>query len=322
MSDIDQSILDAMTEEERAALLDDDDTDDAIVVMPGDEGADDDGETDEGAGDDNSDEEKDEKAALDDANKAEADAATADTAKKQEQEQDQQDPPKPLFRAEVPADLADKYAAIDTKEEELLAKFEDGDMTTREYNAELRKLNDERNDLKWLERKAELSQETLQQQQETLQQQQEKVWLSTVQAFLPDHPVISESEENWNSFDQVLRTVTAVRINAGQPYGKAELDRAYKIWADERGIEVKAAAAKEPAPTAKAPAAKAPAAKDEQKKELPPTLAKVPAASNEDTDDGKYAALERLADKDPQAYQEAIAKMSASEYEQYTKFTG
>jgi len=315
MSDIDQSILDAMTEEERAALLDDDDSDDALVVIPGEEGADDDGEADEGEGDDNSDEEKDEKAALDDANKAEADAATADTAKKQEQEQDRQEQAKPLFRAEVPADIADKYAAIDTKEEELIAKFEDGDMTTREYNAELRKLNKERNDLEWLERKAELS-------QETAQQQLEDTWLTTVKAFLPDHPAISENEENWNSFDQVLRTVTAVRINAGQAYGKAELERAYKIWADERGIEVKAPAAKATDPAAKASAAKAPAAKDEQKKELPPTLAKVPAASNEDTDDGKYAALERLADKDPQAYQEAIAKMSAAEYEAYTKFQG
>ena len=306
MSDIDQSILDAMTEEERAALLDDDDSDDAIVVLPGDEAADDDEQDGDQSGDD---EEADKKAEPDaDTNQPADDNLTDETAKAPEQ----QDQPKPLFRAELPADLADKYAAIDTKEEELIAKFEDGDMTTREYNAELRKLNKERNDLEWLERKAELS-------QETAQQQQEDTWLTTVKAFLPEHPAISESEENWSSFDQVLRTVTAVRINAGQAYGKAELERAYKIWADERGIEVKAPAAKEPD---QKPAAKAPAAKNEQKKELPPTLAKVPAASNEDTDDGKYAALERLADKDPQAYQEAIAKMSAAEYEQYTKFTG
>lgn len=301
MSDIDQSILDAMTEEERAALLDDDDSDDAIVVMPGDEGADDDDEDGEGAADDG-DDKADKKAEPGaDNNQSADDNLAAEAAEENEQA-------KPLFRAEVPADIADKYAAIDTKEEELIAKFEDGDMTTREYNAELRKLNKERNDLEWLERKAELS-------QETAQQQLEDTWLTTVKAFLPDHPAISENEENWNSFDQVLRTVTAVRINAGQAYGKAELERAYKIWADERGIEVKA-------PAAKASAAKAPAAKDEQKKELPPTLAKVPAASNEDTDDGKYAALERLADKDPQAYQEAIAKMSAAEYEAYTKFQG
>lgn len=315
MSDIDQSILDAMTEEERAALLDDDDSDDAIVVMPSDEGADDGAETDEGAANDNSDKEKDEKAALDDANKAEADAATAETAKKQDQEQDRQDPPKPLFRAEVPADITEKYTAIDTKEEELIAKFDEGDMTTREYNAELRKLNEERNDLKWLERKAELSKETLQQQQESLKQEQDQAWYATARAFADENPVLEQSEENWNSFDQVVRTVTAVRIAAGQPFGRAELERAYKIWADERGIEAKAPAAKEPA-------AKAPAAKNEQKKELPPTLAKVPAASNEDTDDGKFAALERLMETDPQKYQDAIAKMSSTEYDAYTKFSG
>lgn len=297
MDPIDESILNAMTEEERAALLDDDDSDDAIVVLPGDEDADDD--DDDQSGDD---EEADNKAEAD-ANQP-ADDNLADEAAKEP------DQPKPLFRAELPADLADKYAALDTKEEELIAKFDDGDMTTREYNAELRKLNEERNDLKWLERKAELS-------QETAQQQQQDVWVSTVEAFLPDHPVISESEENWNSFDQVLRTVTAVRINAGQPYGKAELERAYKIWADERGISAKAPAAKDPEP-----AAKAPAAKNKQEKELPPTLAKVPAASNEDTDDGKYAALDRLMDKDPQAYQAAIAKMSQSELDAYTKFSG
>lgn len=311
MSDIDQSILDAMTEAEREALLDDDDSDEAIVVLPGDEAADDDEQDDDQSGDD---EEADKKAEPDaDTNQSADDNSADETAKAPEQ----QDQPKPLFRAELPADLADKYAALDTKEEELIAKFDEGDMTTREYNAELRKLNEERNDLKWLERKAELSQETLQQQQETLKEEQDRIWFATARTFADENPVIEQNEENWNSFDQVVRVVTAVQQAAGKPIGRPELERAFKIWADERGIDAKAPAAKDPEP-----AAKAPAAKNEQKKELPPTLAKVPAASNEDTDDGKFAALERLMDKDPQAYQAAIAKMSPSEYDAYTKFSG
>ena len=52
--------------------------------------------------------------------------------------------------------------------------------------------------------------------------------------------------------------------------------------------------------------------------DIPPTLAKVPAAAPEDTDDGKFAALDRMADSDPQKYQETIARMSADEYDAYS----
>ncbi|WP_313824084.1 hypothetical protein [Leclercia sp.] len=224
---------------------------------------------------------------------------------KQEQQPEAQ-APQPLFKSVATEELKAKYTDIDNRENELVEKFEEGDLTTREYNAQLRALNKERGDLEWQERKAELN-------RESVELEVQRQWEADVNAFLPNHPEIRDVEENWNSFNTVLLQVTGASAAQGKGYGAAELDRAYRIWADERGI-----VAKEPAP-----------AKQEQKPEpekakakpldIPPSLAKVPAAAPEDTDDGKFAALDRMAESDPQKYQETIARMSADEYDAYTR---
>ena len=52
---------------------------------------------------------------------------------------------------------------------------------------------------------------------------------------------------------------------------------------------------------------------------VPPTLGKVPASAATDTDDGKFAHLDRLADSDPLAYETAVAKMSAAQRDEYMR---
>lgn len=223
---------------------------------------------------------------------------------KQEQAPESQ-APQTLFKSVDIEGLEAKYTDIDNRENELVEKFEEGDLTTREYNAQLRALNKERSALERQEYKAELN-------RENLELEVQRKWEADVHAFLPKHPEIRDVEENWNSFNTVLIQVTSASAAQGKGYGAAELERAYRIWADERGIVVK-----EPEP-----------AKQEQKPEpektkpkpldIPPSLAKVPAAAPEDTDDGKFAALDRMAESDPQKYQETIARMSADEYDAYS----
>ena len=55
------------------------------------------------------------------------------------------------------------------------------------------------------------------------------------------------------------------------------------------------------------------------KREIPqvPSLANVPAADVDQPGDDKFAMLDRLADKDPVAYERALDKLSEAEREEY-----
>lgn len=304
MADIDESILANLTEEERAALeAPDSDSEhqevDLEQVAAQQQQQEEEQDTDP---DKKPDPEKD--------GKPEEQQQEEQQAEQEQQKAQQPEAaaPQPVFKPVATEELKTKYDDIDKREEELIEKFEEGELTTREYNAQLRALNKERGDLDWLQRKDELN-------RESVEQLVMRQWNADINAFLPDHPEISENEENWNSFDVVLRQVTAVRMAEGKPYGTPELERAYRIWADERGIAPTKPAKEEP----KQEQAAQQQPKQQQKAlDIPPTLAKVPAAAPEDTDDGKFAALDRLAESDPQKYQETIARMSADEYDAYS----
>lgn len=209
--------------------------------------------------------------------------------------------PVPLIRAEVPADIEAQKTAIETQRDEIAQKFEDGDMTAREFQAENRKLDKQDNDLDWLVRKAELS-------AETTQAQTEATWYKSTSDFLADHPEIMKNELVYNAFDAVVRKVTGDKANHGLSDRK-QLEKAHAEWAEALGITVD--------PAAKPAADKKPAAAAKGKRDLPPNLGTVPAATASETDDGKYAALDRLIETDPLAYEAALAKMSPAESDAY-----
>lgn len=302
MADIDESILANLTEEERAALDAPDSDSEHQEVDLEQVAAQQQQQQDEQQNDGQEKKETPE-------GEGKPEEQQQEEQKPEQQEQQQEAPaPQPVFKPVATEELKAKYDDLDKRENELIEKFEEGELTTREYNAQLRDINKERGDLDWQQRKDELN-------RESVEQQVERQWVTDVKAFLPNHPAISESEENWQSFDKVLRLVTAARQAEGKPYGTPELERAYRIWSDEQGIKAPAPA-KEEAKQDQQPAQQ----QKQQPKplDIPPSLAKVPAAAPEDTDDGKFAALDRLADSDPQKYQESIARMSADEYAAYS----
>ncbi|NTE96695.1 hypothetical protein [Agrobacterium tumefaciens] len=213
----------------------------------------------------------------------------------------------PLISSNVPEDVQAQLDKINTDRDALSDKFEDGDLTSKEYSAELRKLNKQESDLEWQVRKAELSNET--QHNQALQR-----WYGSVNEFMADHPNIQKSEVLWQAFDGVVKKVTADTANQGLT-DRQQLDKAYGILAKELGLKVDPAPATDPkaATQGKAPAKPA----KEGKREIPPTLGTVPAADTSTTDDGKYAHLDRLMESDPLAFEAALAKMSPAESEAY-----
>lgn len=307
MADIDESILANLTEEERAALeAPDSDSEHQEVDL------------DQVAAQQQQQEEQD----ADPDKKPDPEKDGKQEEQQQEEQQDQQEQqkaqqpeapvPQPVFKPVATEELKAKYDDIDKREEELIEKFEEGELTTREYNAQLRELNKERGDLDWQQRKDELN-------RESVEQQIERQWQADVKAFAERHPEIYASEEDFKALDILVQSITKAKAEQGLRYGEADLERAYRIWADERGIAPPKPANEDPKQEQAAQQQQQQPKQQQKALDIPPTLAKVPAAAPEDTDDGKFAALDRMADSDPQKYQETIARMSADEYDAYTR---
>lgn len=274
--------LAALTDEEREGLLDEDLLDDE---PEGDEDdSDDAGKPAADAGADDAD-----AAGRDDG--ANPDDGTADA----QPEAEASNAPA-LIKSELPADLDAKLADIDKREDELSEKFEDGELTTAEYRAELRKLTGERGEIEKAQLKHSLA-------EDFNQAQLEANWNRDCEQFLAKHPEVKASQLRMDAFDTVVRKITAETMTTGKAPGMADLQKAYAEWSEQLGIQSK------------------PAAKDarqgKQSRELPPTLANVPAAEMQDTADGKWAQLDRLMDTDPLAYEAALAKMSEADQDAY-----
>ena len=312
-----------LTEEERAGLEDDDlvdegeETNDDDDDTGSDDGADDDDAGDDDAGDDDQGDdkgtEKQDDAAGDDEQAGRDDGADADQPAATSQQV-------PLIRGDLPADfdeqmktITDRRAEIRTERRALTDKYEDGDLTSKEYHDaldkledELGSLNDKRTDLQWQANKAKLA-------QETNQAQMEARWYATVDTFLGEHPEITRNQTLIDVYDKIVNRVTAETIADGKEPGLADLQKAYKQWTEDLGVEPQK-------PTKDQ--AKQPGKQEQQQKKpqrnVPPTLGKVPAADVTDTDDGKYAYLDRLAESDPLKYEAAIAKLSDAEFDEYS----
>lgn len=277
-----------LTDEERAGYLDNEDED-------ADQDTDDDDTDADGKADDKGDENG---ADNDDSQDAGADSNTQGDDKDGESEDKLDDTikPTPLFKAELPADIEAKRTALDTQEDDLVKKFDEGDITFAEYNKELRSLNRERADLDRAELKAELA-------KEAQQSQVEQTWQTTANTFVAEHPLISKNETTWSSFDAIVRRVTAETMQKGEQPGRRDLEKAYKQWTEDLGISDAGTEKLQP--------------KQKKQNVVPPNLGKVPAATANDTDDGKYAHLDRLAESDPLAFEAALAKMSDAQRDEY-----
>lgn len=294
---IDTEIDDGLTEEERAALEDGENTanagegdgegdgatgegDNADGEGEGEDAGDGDGAGEEGAGD-----------------AGDGAAATGDdegATGKQGLEASA-----PILVVNAPEDADSKLTDIATKKEELLAKFDDGDITTKEYQAELDALNKQEREIEWGVEKAKLA-------SEMEAQRQANDWKATVDNFIRENPRYSpeKAPSMYQLLDIEVRRVAGTdefKNRSDSAAGREILAKAHENIAKDLGFE------------AKPNKQKAPGAKPN----LPPNLANVPAADTNDTNGGKYAVLDRMASSDPIAYEEALMKLPEAERNAY-----
>lgn len=278
--------LEFLTEEERAALMGDEAED--TVENDAEDGADDDGDAESDAGTPETD----------------ATGERPDPGAKADDDVEADEPKVaplvPLIKGEAVADATAKLDEIKTRRADLAQKFDDGELSAREYSTHLEALDEERDALREAIFKDKLA-------KEMAEQQSQQVWEASVKDFIGDHPEIARNELTWSSFDTVVRKVTADPANSRLSYAK-QLQKAHDLWTDQLGI-------KSVRPVTGQADTKL--AKTERK--VPITLAKVPAATVNDTDDGKYAALDRLAESDPDAYEARLSRMSQTEIDEYER---
>ncbi|ASV44776.1 hypothetical protein PP899_gp16 [Agrobacterium phage Atu_ph08] len=324
--------LEMLTEEEREGLLDDDTVDEGLEDGDDDAGeeaaaaADD--KAGEGAGEEGKD--KPDDAAGDDddvagANEADAAAAAAAKAKQDADAKAATDAAaaesaaaaggadnnaaagtaadaKPLEGDKRPSWILDpkvpeQIDALEKQKDELTDKFDDGEFTGKEYRAELRKIDAQLEGLKTQRLAAEIGKTNAVQHYFDV----------TVPDFLAKH---TEYEKGSILHAMLEAEVKKLQVQSQNPLNPAILERAHENLTAQvtKAYGVKSGAQNKKTETKAAGTAR----------EVPPTLGTVPAAdSNDDTDDGEFAWLDRLANKDVEQYEQELAKLPDEKRERY-----
>lgn len=286
-------IDDGLTDEERAALAEEDGSGaDETTTTDADDGTGgDDGKGSESAEDPAEAGKPD--AATDTATDTASDAKADDGATGATETQPQQ---APLLVAQVPENVDAKLAEITTQKGSLLDQFDNGDITAKEYQLQLDALNKQE---RQIERQIERAETAAEMEKQRLQND----WNATCNSFVDRNPIYKDNQRLYKALDAEVREL-ATKPETANWSGQKFLDEAHKNLKAAFGFQ-------DSAPTQDTKR-KAP-----PQRELPPNLAKVPAADVEDTNGGRFAVLDRLANTDPVAYEETLNKMSAAERDAY-----
>ena len=241
----------------------------------------------------------------------EADAISKATADQQATQEEQQaeaapaaeEPPVPttprprgVIDATLPEDYDQRVSANEKAMADLDKAYDDGDISHSEWREQLRKLDRESRELERMKDRAELA-------QESSQQALMAHWQGLIQPFLAKHPELGEDDVSMTGFDSYLKQTTAPVMQAGGTPGQAEIDKAYGLWC-KRFNFTQAGEQQQQAPAGKKPIT------------APPTLGGLPVSNGNSVEDGRWAALDRL---EGVAFEEALAKLSQAELDEYSK---
>lgn len=282
-----------LTDEERAALAEPDPADEpATAEADGDEGADPDAPDGDDEGDGGGDE--GEEAAADPEPKPEEPEPATAKAK-----DDDLPPPAAIF---TDADKA-RLEAIEAEKDALYTKFDEGELSAAEMKAQMKALDTE--DRLLTVRKSET---------ERYEKEFESRWESDVKGWMADHAEVRTAiavPANLESFDKIVRAYTGSALSDGLSNAEI-LDRALDEF-KRRNPDVFPDDGAKP----KAKEHPADAARRKNPPKAPPTLARIPASDIIDTGEGKAAALDNLARRDPLAHEEQLLRMSEAERDRY-----
>lgn len=300
-----QQGLNDLTEEERLALADDEagpNPDDEIAVA-----TDDDLEAEETP---------EQKAARETAEEAAAAAAAGNETEEQKaarlaaeaaaSEKDKESAPAPLLVSQAPADAEAQIAAIKSQKKDLFKQFDDGELSTAQYGEKLEELNDQQRQIELAVHDANLA-------ARMAAQQARNSFLAEVKAFTEEaNPLYSKSATAWQQLDAEVRRIASDKEASANLSGRQILAKAHENLMKDPLLKA--------AFDADAATRGAQPGKQEQpgkKTDIPPTLGRVPAANANDTGGDKFANLDRLFERDPLAYEEAVGKLSQAERDEY-----
>jgi hypothetical protein len=232
---------------------------------------------------------------------ADADAGDEATAVDDEDEDDDS-PAIPDWK--MPEDakgLTEVLAAEATRIDEA---FDNGELTAVEYRQQSKKVSDDQTDL---QKQIDRAQMAFEMRQSHFVNVSVKNFLKENEKFSPKNPIM------YNALDAEVRRLQAQTDN---PFSAKLLKQAKdNITVAMGGVVTK------PKPGKGNQRQKAPKPDGVGRKpQTPQTLARTPAADVDDVSGGKYARLERLANTNPDAYQNALEKMkkqSPAEYAAY-----
>lgn len=195
-----------------------------------------------------------------------------------------------------------KLAQIAVDKGALADKWEAGDITGKEYQIELDKLNDAQFDIKQQVREAELA-------RKLTEQQIQNAWVVDCNAFLAAHPEYADvNSERHKLLNETIMAIARMPSNQGLSNDKA-LAKAHRMVQVELGEAVAAPAANKPAGQQKVP-----------KPAAPPNIANAPAATMNDASGGEFAAIDRISKSgDVDAYEAALDKMTDAQRDRYLR---
>lgn len=300
MSNYTEEELNQLSEAEREALLGDEDMQDADFDEEDETGHDDktddtrnDGD-DESVSDEGDNDEADSES--EDGEKAEGDKSP-DDEQPSEPGQDEQGEQAEQLLVDAPPeyDYTEQLKAISDSREELYKNFDEGEIDAIELNQQLEELNEERRKIDREITRAEV-------QKDIHAKQARNVWEATVNNFLNQNPDYTKFKGRYELLDMHVRRIATENPSLS---GKEVLELADKhIYESVLGIP------KEQPQQAKGKPLKKPV-------DVPPTLNNAPASDMQETSGGKWESLDRLLDKNPDKYEEMIAKLSDSELNEY-----
>lgn len=206
----------------------------------------------------------------------------------------------PYLVAEAPADAEAKLTEIGTKKTDLAKRFDDGDVTTAEYQAELDKLNREERAIERQIDRAQLAAE-LEEQRATNERE------ATINSFLASVDIPRDPRNlRFQVLDAAVRNVASDEANA-ELSAPQIMQKAYDLCVEQGVLQAKAAPKQQQQQQQQAPAKKP--------VEAPPSLAHMPAAEATDTGENRFAWLAAI--RDPDKHEAAFNKLSAADQEAY-----
>lgn len=309
MSTLDPELMATLTDEERAAMTDDTDDAAALAEIAGDAnpanvtgtGNDDPNATDE---DDEDDDGPADPNVPPVEGKPAADAPATATTQTPADEPGEPEQAAQMYRAELPADFDTRVAAITTRTAEIQQKFNDGEIDLAERDAELGKVNADRDELNRVRARVESLQEINAQNAQATWQRQIATFMSNAAKDAGGIDYRTDAAKA-KDLDKYVKILAADEDNEARD-GAWFLAEAHKLVKNKYGI----ADVPKPAKTDAQRIADAKTARKPALDSAPKNLAGVPGGDGPGDVEGEFADVEAL---EGQELEDAIARMTPAQ---------